>query len=380
MYFGNFTIYARIGMSFFRLPVKFHTNHNAQDNRSVSMSSPTLVAISTDAAVAKPTRPVTQRKRKASAAPEAVPVAVAAVPVADAAAAPKTAKITKKRKASVAAVDAVAVVVAVDAVPAPVKKARGPKPKKAAVADEAAPAAVVAAVAVAVAAEADTDAPKKSRAKPKQVYTEGYGDEDKDESEQLYTLEAWETWKEDTKRRADNQTFPQWKTQKKAYFKKRKLEKAKRKKRATKKVDKINTFENHKRRLLSTFGAADFGVLDGVWLSTHGFDDKLSAAELEAISDKSSIKEGALQAYSVYSAAVANGFKPLGIVSETQKKDSEDGEMKYVSNVDGSRVYVGVALPFRNKLRSVFSVLPEDRVYLAEESDTVEGEADDVAQ
>jgi hypothetical protein len=355
----------------------------------------------TNSPSAKAPRAPVQRKRKN---PDA-DVAVAAAPVdaAPAVAAPAPAPATKATRApraskkAAAAVESAAVPVAV---PVPVPAAAAPsttvtkaprKPrasKKAAVAAESenTPTAVDAPPAPASTDGESAAAPKKTqRAKPKTVYIEGYGDEHLDEKDQLYTPEAWEEWKANTNKRTSSQTYAQWKVQKKNTYKANRQDKSKKKKRATKKVDSINTSEKHTARLLA-MPAEAFTGLNNVWLSTHGFDDKLSAEQLASI-DKTTIKEGALQAYSVYQAAVAHGVRPLGIVSEMQKVHKifdaaqnkevtpDENDMRYQFTVEGEtdgipvagaaskRVYVGVALPFKNKLASPFAVIPQDRVY-----------------
>lgn len=347
------------------------------------MSSTTIQSPTTEGKTIRSVpRKSTGNKRKAADAVEVVAPAAETVP----AAAPKVVKprASKKNPTAVAAAPAATqettVTIAAETQEAPPKKkkAAAKKTKTEAIVADAPAAENAAAVQVATDAPADEGAAKVKKVrvpKVRPVFSEGYGDEAKPEAERLYTPEAWLTWKQETAARVERQTFPQWKAQKKSYFKMLKaLSQQKKKKRATKKVDKFITSEIHKNRLLG-FSQETFAPLNGVWLSSHGFENAIPASELD-VADKTALPVGSLMAFSVYQAAVHHGFKPLGIVSETQKKDPISGEMKYTTVVEGERAYVGESLPFKNKLRSIFSVLPEDRVFYPEdaESETVEAE------
>jgi len=300
----------------------------------------------------------TPAKRKADEAVAAAGPTVAPAPKA------------KGSRKSNAAVEPTAPAASLAVVAAKVKAPRAKRVKtEAATAEAGVPAAVPA---------ADEITPAPRVPKPKAVYIEGYGDEDKPEEEQLFTLEAYDLWKSESIRRTAGQTFAQWKLQKKANLKRRRQEASKKKKRSTKGTNKCATAENQKKRLLE-MPSAQFQVLDGKWLSSYGFEGSFPAADLATVSP-ADLPQGSLAALSVFQAAQAHGFKPLGIVSEKRKKDPVTSEMKFVDNVDGEREYVGVALPYDkqhpvHKLGSIFCVSTKDRVIMDVEPDT-EGEAD----
>jgi hypothetical protein len=116
-----------------------------------------------------------------------------------------------------------------------------------------------------------------------------------------------------------------------------------------------STSENHLARLKSTNDAEDFKKLDGVWLSNLGFDGSYTAEELLTSGCPT---PGALSTYVVFQAALHFGVRPQGIVSDATTRARE-----YVTKVAGTRVYVGISLPFEERVKSEFSVEPADRVW-----------------
>ena len=106
--------------------------------------------------------------------------------------------------------------------------------------------------------------------------------------------------------------------------------------------------------------ADDFKELDDAWLSQYGFDGSYTTDFLVA---NGCPNAGASSAYVVFEAAMHFGVRPRGIVSEKSKNNSTTGELEFLEKVDGTRVYVGISLPFRGKTKSKFSVEPNDRAY-----------------
>jgi hypothetical protein len=259
--------------------------------------------------------------------------------------------------------------------PEPPKKTATPRKRKNAGSDE--PEAAAASTAAPdAAAEPEKKAKKPREAKPKTVYIEGYGDLNKEDAERDYTEEEYLRWREATALRASSQKFKEWQKSKRAFYKNLKtLTQSRKRKRQLKPVDNALTTNTHYDRIMTNIPKEEFSILNNAWLSGHGFDGIVSAETINS-GDLSGIVDGAQATYTVYRAAVANGFKPLGIVSENRKKNADNNSLEYVHKTTGERVYVGIALPFRKVEASKFSISPKDRKYLAEaagdESETLE--------
>lgn len=286
--------------------------------------------------------------------------------------------------------------VAVAPPPVPEKKTGGRKRKVEATADEApaanadeAPAAPAAAKkkskAVGTADSESAPAPKKMAAKkprevkPKPTYIEAYGDWEKPEAERAFSEEEYDAWRDATIARVNEQSFKDWARSKKAFYKGVKALVQARKKRAQKLVDSQATSEKQLARLLAAaevpkagedkvvgetvISAAEWASLDGVYLAGHGFSGVFTATEIEA----AVLPDKAVPIYTVYRAAVEKGLHPLGIVSETRKKNKVTGAMEYVTNVEQQRVYVGIGMPIQDLEASPFARKNSDRVFAGEE-------------
>lgn len=202
-------------------------------------------------------------------------------------------------------------------------------------------------------AELKTKAAAKPKVKP--VYIQAYGDHHVPAKDRSYDQDMFEWWLHETCRMVNTITFTQWKQNKKSFY--RSLETQQKTKKRTRQPDVAKTTEKHKARLLAMPKDA-FACLDDVWLSNYGFDGSFSAADLKA-----GCPDPALQpTFAVYSTAVHHGFQPRGIVSEKTKHTTTGPE--FLTAVEGDRVYVGIALPYLEKKKSIFSVDPSDRTYL----------------
>lgn len=195
----------------------------------------------------------------------------------------------------------------------------------------------------------------KRKPRVRRDYMNCYGDLETPEKERDYSKEAFEAWKVGVQKRVSETTFTEWRRDKHAFY--RQVAALSKRKKKTRKQDPTRTSANHLDRL-KEMDADAFEVLDGVYLSQYGFDGAFTAEELEA----GCPNDGALSAYVVFQAARHAGYNPLGIVSEKGKHD-EEGNLQYLTTVDGDRVYVGIALPFRNKEKSPFCAIPQDRVF-----------------
>lgn len=274
---------------------------------------------------------------------------------------------TKAIVEDVVADEAPEVAAEVPAAPAAPKKKRAP-PKNKKVAAEAADAkeqddneedGEVAGGSAAAAAPKKPRAPKAPKAKI--VFLQAYGDLGEDDKARKYEKEDFEEWKAKTQYCLDNITYSGWKSLKKAFYKQLK-DQRKKKVKSTKKKDCTETTANHLKRL-KEMPKDEFAALNGTWLSAYGFDNSYTAEQLDAAGGFDS-DEGALSAYAVYQAAKFHGFAPLGIVSAKSKQEAGSKELKYITDVDGPRVYVGAALPFKGILKSTFGPIPTDRVFV----------------
>ena len=221
---------------------------------------------------------------------------------------------------------------------------------------------------------------KPREVKPRPTYIEAYGDWEKPEAERVFSEEEHEAWRDATIARVNEQSFKDWVRAKKAFYKGVKALVQARKKRAQKLVDSQATSEKQLARLLAAadaptasedkvvgetvITAAEWASLDGVYLAGHGFSGVFSAAEIEA----AVLPDKAVPIYTVYRAAVEKGLHPLGIVSETRKKNKVTGVMEYVTNVEQQRVYVGIGMPIQDLEASPFARKNSDRVFAGEES------------
>lgn len=200
--------------------------------------------------------------------------------------------------------------------------------------------------------------PKAKRApKPKPTYIVGFGDHQVDANARDFSRDAFEDWREQTLFLAQNVNFNDWKKLKRQFY--REMKAAHATKRRKRPEAKEQTSENHLARL-KDMPSEEFEELDGKWLSNYGFDGAFPADDLL---ESGCPNEGALPAFTVFQAAVHHGYRPLGIVSEKSKKNSETGDLVMTTQVEGDREYVGVALPFQQKRKSKFCVVAEDRVY-----------------
>jgi len=316
------------------------------------------------------TKAPAKKKPASAAASVADEPVVVTEPIADAAPAKKPRAPRKPAAAKAAAPSAAEPVAA----PEPPKKTATPRKRKNAGSDE--PVAAVDNTADPAAADPEKKAKKPREVKPKTVYIEGYGDLTKDENERDYSEEEFTRWREATALRASAQKYKDWQKCKRAFYKTLKtLTQSRKRKRQLKPVDNALTTNTHYDRIMANIPKEDFSVLDNAWLSGHGFDGIVSTETINS-GDLSGIVDGAQATYTVYRAAIANGFRPLGIVSENRKKNADNNSLEYVHKTTGDRVYVGIALPFRKVEASKFSISPKDRKYLAEaagdESETQE--------
>jgi len=334
---------------------------------SVAVQSPTKNAV----------KKVTPRKPKA-AAPVTESVDANIVPVvAEAAPAPakKSRAAPKKKTDAAVAAPVVATdanVPTAEAVSAPAAPKKPVSRKRAKPSEDEAEEGEVTSV---PAPDADKKTKKVREIKPKVVYIEGYGDLEKAETERDFSEEEYKRWQEATALRAANQKFKDWARSKKAFYKNLKtLLQARKRKRQQKRVDNATTSENHFNRLTTTIPKAEYASLNNVWLSGHGFEGFISADVLDS-EDKSQLSDGAYPTYTVYRAAVSNGARPLGIVSENRKKNHENNQLEYITNIEGNRVYVGIALPFQKLEASQFAILSGDRAFLGDaDSETADAE------
>jgi hypothetical protein len=345
------------------------------------MSSAAVANASTvDAVVAdKPVRRVvTKRTPKSAAAAAAAaaatndaPVALptAAVVVADdkatiakAAKAAKAAatKAAKAAKNIIAAADVpvAAIATPTEAVTKALAKRKGGKKATATISEEdsvAGTSATADDAAGPAAAAAAGETIKRVRApKVHRTFFTAFGDLNDEEKARDFSKEAYEEWKVQTLAALDMR-FKEWERVKREFNRVvKKLQK--KKKRTAKGYNWEATAENHLLRL-KEMPKEEFAELDNTWLSNYQFTSSFTADQLTA---DGCPEKGAIATFTVYLAAIHHGFKPLGIVSENATRTGT--ELAFTTPVEGRREYVGVALPFQNKERSKFSVLPKDRV------------------
>lgn len=206
-------------------------------------------------------------------------------------------------------------------------------------------------------ADAETSTASKRARAPKtpRNFIVAFGDLAKEEKDRDFSKEEFERWKAQTAEAVANIRFKEWERSKREFYRAiKKLQK--KKKRTTKGYNWEATAENHLRRL-KELPKEDFAELDGAWLSNYQFSGSFGA---DALNKDGCPEKGAIPTFTVYLAAIHHGYKPAGIVSENGTKNGT--EISFTTPVDGKRVYVGVALPFQNKDRSKFCVVPKDRV------------------
>ena len=225
----------------------------------------------------------------------------------------------------------------------------------------------------AVGAAAAPAAPRKARVPKK--YIEHYGDEDLTFEQQLANVSEaeWLKWKEAMQERIMKQTRAQWAAQKTAFIKRKRSSATKKNKRKSKPVNAVATAAKHYERLIA-MPAAEFAILDGKWLSSYGFDGAKTAAELDGV-NATDVPEDELDAFTVYNAAKAHGFAPLGIVSHKEATDKATKVSTFKTAVVGDREYVGPALPFMKRKKSVFSMQSSDKVFAGPADEANDGVA-----
>ena len=201
-----------------------------------------------------------------------------------------------------------------------------------------------------------TAAPRKARTI--RTFTQPYGDLTLTSQQRDYSNDAYKEFKAVLEENG-NMTFTEWKQHKKDFFKQ--LDAVVKKpvaKKKTKSVDSFQTAENHLQRLRA-MPSQTFAVLDGKWLSGYGFDGSFASAALTA---SGLPEQAAFSVFTVWEAAVHHGFMPKGIVSEKSTKNKTTDTMDYNTEVDGERVYVGAALKFHKKEKSIFALDNKDIV------------------